>query len=105
MKMLVLSAFSLNMVDKPALIAVREVTLREAQRIAGQGLISSVGHVDTAAIFESLLGVPVHAARTSIFLEKGREAMIGQYCGPRLVPGTKELPAGGAIQWLIVKVC
>ena len=103
------NAFSLNMLDfspatcGQAVLRVRETSLDEARKLAA-GCKSAVGHPDTAAIFASQLGCPVEVARVTIQLSYGSSVLVGQYRGPRLAEGTKTLPDGATIQWLVVEV-
>lgn len=87
----------------PTTIIVEELSLGMASQLA-VGCTSCVGHADTAAIFSEVLGVPVPVARASITLEKGKEALVGQYSGPRLPEGSTTLPEGATIKWLKVTV-
>lgn len=102
------NAFSLNMLASlDASIVTREVSLAEAQRLAannGSPLASAVGHADTAAVFADVLNSPVEAKRTTVSLVPGDQVLVGQYSGPRLAEGARELPAGAAIKWVIVSV-
>ncbi|MBI3892772.1 MAG: DUF1874 domain-containing protein [Candidatus Wallbacteria bacterium] len=101
---LLLNAFSFNMLERfPASLRAREATLAEAREIAPM-LTSAVGHTETAAIFSTLLEVPVAVSRESVELMHGEEVLIGQYRGPRLPEGSTRLPEGATIQWLIVQV-
>jgi hypothetical protein len=102
--MVILNAFSLNMVAVPATIRVREVSTEEAARIAASSTSSAVGHADTAAVFSGVLGTPVEFNRVSVELPAGASALIGQYKGPRLPEGATELPPGATIQWMVVEV-
>ena len=98
------SALSLNMLGSfPASVDVREVSLEEARRLAGDHK-SLVGHPDTAVIFTGMLGVTVPFNRATIALEKGDVVLVGQYRGTRLPEGAKTLPEGATIQWLMVNV-
>ena len=68
-------------------------------------IISAVGHANTAAVFASILGIPVKANRVNVKLKSGPEgdvALIGQYIGPRLEEGATELPEGARIEWWMV---
>ena len=102
--MFLLNAFSLNMIVGNADIVVREITQEVAASLAS-GCISAVGHADTAAVFESVLGVPVPCNRATVVLREGDIALVGQYSGPRLPEGATSLPEGAAIRWLVVGVC
>lgn len=100
----VLNAFSLNMLaEMPASIKVEEVSREDAAALAAQA-VSAVGHTDTAAVFSSVLGVPVPANRATVSLAKGDRVLVGQYRGPRLPEGATTLPEGATIQWVVVTV-
>ena len=101
--MFLLNAFSLNMLGGNADIVVREITQVTAASLAS-GCISAVGHADTAAVFESVLGVPVPCSRATVALKDGDVALVGQYSGPRLPEGATSLPEGATIKWLVVEV-
>ena len=87
----------------PADIRVEEIPLARAREIAAAGFESAVGHPDTAAVFGLQLGVEVPSVRSTVSL-KGETVLVGQYRGPRLPEGAKELPIGATIQWLLVTV-
>lgn len=102
--MRLLNAFSLSMISHPAIIETSELTVAQTQSLLAEGFESAVGHADTAAVFGEVLGVPVTTNRVSILLEKGEEALVGQYAGPRLPEGATQLPEGATIKWLLVAV-
>lgn len=98
------NAFSLNMLGEfPASVEVEKVSRERAAEIA-KTATSVVGHADTAAVFSSVLGVPVPANRATVTLNKGDALLVGQYRGPRLPEGATTLPEGAAIDWLLVTV-
>lgn len=100
----ILNAFSLNMLGSfPASVKIEEVTLEQARAMATDAE-SSVGHADTAAVMSSMLGFTVPANRTTVVLETGETALVGQYKGPRLEEGATDLPDGATIQWLRVSL-
>lgn len=101
--MLLLNAFSLNMLNGNADVVVREVTQEVAAGLAAD-CISAVGHADTAAVFSHVLGVDVPCNRATVALKDGDVALVGQYSGPRLPEGATTLPEGAAIKWLVVKI-
>lgn len=104
LRMLILNAFSANMLSAfPAEVQFAELSLEEA-KAAAVDVQSAVGHADTAAVFSSVLDVPVLAARVNVTLKSGDVALLGQYRGPRLPEGATSLPAGATIQWLRVTV-
>ena len=101
--MYLLNAFSLNMLAGNADIIVREVSRKVAASLAADcNCVSAVGHADTAAVFASVLGVPVACNRATVTLKYGDVALVGQYSGPRLPEGCSTLPEGAAIKWMIV---
>ncbi len=103
--MKLLNAFSLNMIAAfPATITVEEISLDQTKSLAAAGLDSAVGHADTAAVFGSVLGAPVAAARVTVSLTTGETVLVGQYRGPRLPEGATTLPEGATIQWCLVTV-
>lgn len=102
--MLLLNAFSFNMVSLPVRVSAREISVEEAKDLLGADLESAVGHADTAAVFGAVLGFAVEARRVTVALASGDRAVVGQYRGPRLAEGATELPEGATIQWLLVIV-
>ena len=101
--MFLLNAFSLNMIVGDADVTVREVSLKSAASLAVH-CTSAVGHADTAAVFASVLGVPVPCNRVTVTLKDGDMALVGQYSGPRLPEGATTLPEGATIKWMVVAV-
>ena len=103
--MKVLNAFSLNMLATlPAAPRFSELTLEQVKDLLASGLESAVGHADTAAVFEDVLGLPVPAVRSTLLLSPGDSAVIGQYRGPRLPEGAHQLPEGATIQWILLEL-
>lgn len=82
----------------------RVISTDKAREIAVGGIESAVGHADTAAVYTQQLGVSVPAARVTLSLPKGETVLLGQYKGPRMPEGCKELPAGATIVWMLVTV-
>lgn len=101
--MLILNAFSLNMIVGDADVSVREISQATAAGLA-TGCVSAVGHADTAAVFSTVLGVTVPCNRATVALKEGDIALVGQYSGPRLPEGATSLPEGAAIKWVVVGV-
>jgi hypothetical protein len=112
--MILLNAFSANMLGAfPSSVTFTEISadsarlnLMLAAEEAGESefIRSAVGHADTAAVFASVLGVPVPCNRVTVTLTPGDSAIVGQYIGPRLAEGAKELPEGATIKWLLATV-
>lgn len=100
------NAFSLNMLKELNVdIAVRPIEIEDVKDFhADEELQSAVGHPDTAALFSALLGFIVPALRINLALEPGDRLIVGQYRGPRLAPGTTELPPGTTIEWALIVI-
>jgi hypothetical protein len=89
------NAFSLGMVPRHLLAFVRLSACGEPSR---EGLVSCVGHADTAAV----LGVPM--ARISVTLQPGDVLYVAQLRGGRLPEGCVTLPEGFGFDWIRVEV-
>lgn len=87
-----LNAFSLQMVDVPCSVHFEEVDALP------EGLISAIGHQDTA----NVLGVPMN--RINVHLSDGDIAYVAQLQGGRLPEGSKTLPEGFSFKFIKVKV-
>lgn len=100
-----LNAFSVNqLAEFPAGVRIARVTLDEARCLAARGVRSAVGHDSTAAMFSDQLGFGVPVSRSTIALEGGDRALLGQYRGPRLPEGVTTLPDGCAIEWFLITI-
>lgn len=103
--MKILNAFSLNMLaNLTTNIKTEEISLEEAKKLLSGEINSAVGHLDTAKVFSSVLGVEVPMNRTTVQLHSGETILVGQYIGPRLPEGATELPQGSTIKWVIVEI-
>ena len=100
------NAFSLNMLlSFDAVIKTQEISAEAAAEIVrNDGLISAVGHQDTAAVFSSVLGIPVQMSRITVSLDRGDVILVGQYSGIRLPEGATTLPPGSKIRWVLVTI-
>ncbi len=76
------------------------LTLADMQ---GREVRSAVGHADTAALFSTILGLPVPCERRGIELGCDEALLVGQYVGPRLPEGATELPDGAEVRWFLVQ--
>jgi len=102
---LLCNAFSLNMLATlNANITVRPLSVEDVRDFLADGLMSAVGHSDTAAIFSSGLGIEVPINRVDLSLATGDRMIVGQYRGPRLEAGATELPPGATIEWCLVVI-
>ena len=105
--MKLLNAFSLSMVEYPAVVRVSDLGgIGEVLKSKpAEGYFESfVGHAETAALFSRLLNEEVAVNRVSVKLARGETALVGQYAGPRLAEGATSLPEGATIRWLLVMV-
>jgi hypothetical protein len=98
------NAFSLSMLGPVdgATLQVSRLSLERAREVA-RDAISVVGHPTTRALFATALGREVACDRQSILLEPDDELVVGQYTGPRLAEGARELPEGATVDWFLVK--
>lgn len=80
-----------------------EINLAQAKELAVD-VPSAVGHTDTAAVFTTVLGLPVSTARVTVQLVAGDQVLVGQYSGPRLPEGATQLPEGATIKWVLVSI-
>lgn len=92
MKRYLLNAFSLQMINFPAVVNFEEIDSLP------DGLTSAIGHADTAAI----LGVPMN--RINVKLSKGDVAYVAQLQGGRLPEGSTKLPDGFSFKFIKVTV-
>lgn len=75
-----------------------------AKAFLKQNHISCIGHEDTASILSALLGTPIPFNRQTVTLAPGDRLLVAQYVGPRLLEGTKALPLGARIKFLVVSL-
>ena len=92
MKAFLLNAFSLQMVDVPCNVHFEEVDELP------DGLISAIGHQDTANVLE----VPMN--RINVHLSKGDVAYVAQLQGGRLPEGSTTLPDGFSFKFIKVTI-
>lgn len=111
MRVVIANAFSLNMLDLSEGLTDLEVYATSAESVregismaeeCGGEVVSIVGHSDTAALLSAELGREVPTNRVSYTMHPNDVLVVGQYQGPRLPEGTKELPAGAKIAWVRV---
>ena len=90
--MYLLNSFSLQMVDVPCSVHFEEVDELPS------GLVSAVGHQDTARV----LGVEPN--RINVHLSEGDTAYVAQLQGGRLPEGCTTLPDGFSFKYIKVTV-
>lgn len=89
-----LNAFSLQMVSENGGFTVKVEPVDQLP----QGLVSAVGHADTAAV----LGVKPN--RVNVSLSKGDTAYVAQLMGGRLPEGSTTLPPGFKFRYFRVTI-
>lgn len=117
--LVIANAFSLNMLrdrnqettyacEYAAIpLSMRPLTLNEAiaeVRLSGNngGYRSVVGHAELGPIFTEMLKTPVAVSRETYAMADDEMILVGQYTGPRLAEGTKQLPPGARIEWWLI---
>ncbi len=100
------NAFSLNMLAiLTASIRCVEISAAQAAEIImTEDVDSAVGHIDTAEMFASELGIQITPKRSTVTLVAGDEIIVGQYTGPRLPEGVTTLPEGATLKWVLVTI-
>ena len=90
-----LNAFSLQMLQGDATVRFTEV---DRKSLDLSGMVSAVGHADTAAV----LGVDCN--RVNVSLNKRDTAYVAQLVGGRLPEGATTLPEGFSFRFVKVEV-
>ena len=99
--MLLLNAFSLNMVSGDFSMSAHEVGVEFVKQ---QELVSCVGHQETCNVLSALLGREIKFNRATVALKPGDKCLVAQYVGPRLAEGTTVLPEGATISFKLVEI-
>lgn len=94
------NAFSLQMVDFPSAINVRDVSPCDVP----EDCVSCIGHADTAAVVSGILRREVTVNRASIKLAQGDVLYVAQLMGGRIPEGSTTIPDGMSIKFLMVSV-
>jgi hypothetical protein len=77
--------------------------LREKRETWGE-VVSVLGHADTTAVLNEVLGTSFEVNRVGLQLEAGDVLVVAQYNGPRLPEGAKSLPEGAAFRFFTVSL-
>ena len=101
----VFNAFSVQMVGMDFSVKGKEISLKEAQTLVGQGVDSYVGHPDTAVVLSSMLGRTIPAERRFGSIEIGETVLVAQVTGGRLPEGVTTLPEGMKLRFCLVTRC
>jgi hypothetical protein len=117
MNTVIVSAFSAKMLPRVTLnMTWRAISLDEARclcspeqkslfdNIEPDTITSAIGHADTAAVFSDMLGIQVLCNRIFVKLQQGTRLLLGQYFGPMIPDGARELPNGAKIEWWLVTI-
>lgn len=105
MKVYLTNAFSINMIQEDVKINFRKITSGTAKQILEDGdFIQAIGHPDTTAIVSSVLGIKLEPNRVTIEFHPTDWLIVAQYRGPRLQPGTTELPENASIEFWLVRI-
>ena len=101
--MFLANALSLNMVPEQ----FDNVTMH-IQKVAPSDVPANaesvIGHPDTARLVGGMLGRDIPANRVTVTVSPGDVVYVAQYRGPRLAPGTTELPLNASITFYRVDV-
>ena len=100
------NAFSLQMLASDIKDAHFEtITIDKMVSLAHDNtVISAVGHVDTATVLSSMLGVEIPQNRINLHLEKGDSVYVAQIMGGRLPEGATTLPENFSLKFIRVTV-
>lgn len=80
----------------------RRISHEEAAQFARDGVVSFIGHEDTARVLSGILGVNVPFRRAFGTLTPGEPVLVAQVTGGRLPEGATTLPEGVSLQfWLV----
>lgn len=104
--MYILNSFSLNMLSSlDTNISIKEISLDEAKTMTENvGIVSAIGHADTAYILSEMLDCDIEFNRMSVKLYKNDVALVCQFFGERLPEGCKKLPEGATIKFALVQI-
>ena len=100
MKKYLTNAFSIQMLPGPTTVRFEEIDVTEVPT----NVISAIGHADTAAVLQALLGFEVPMNRINIVLDKDTELFVAQLIGGRLPEGSTKLPEGFQFKFFRVRI-
>ena len=100
----VLNAFSLSMVQMPAIVQARILEREELKSRLAAGFESFIGHESLCPLLREMFDVSIFVNRQSVRLERGEEAVVFQYTGPRLPEGVTSLPEGSELVPMLITV-
>jgi hypothetical protein len=100
MKKYLTNAFSIQMLPGPTTVRFEEIDTTEVPT----DVTSAVGHADTAAVLQTLLGFEVPMNRMNVTLDENTEMYVAQLVGGRLPEGSTTLPEGYEFRFYRVQV-
>ena len=100
MKKYLTNAFSIQMLPGPTTVRFEEIDTTEVPT----NVISAIGHADTAAVLQTLLGFEVPMNRMNVALDENTELYVAQLVGGRLPEGSTTLPEGFRFKFFRVKI-
>lgn len=105
-KILLANAFSLQMLDSSVTNAQFEnidtIKMTELVKNADAEIISAIGHIDTANVLSSMLGVEICPNRINVHIAKGDSVYVAQIMGGRLPEGATTLPENFNLKFIKV---
>lgn len=94
------NAFSIQMLSGSATVKFNEIAPEDIPT----DVVSAVGHADTAAVLQTLLGFEVPMNRINITIDKNTELFVAQLIGGRLPEGSTSLPEGFKFKFFRVTI-
>lgn len=109
MSIIISNAFSLQMLnlDVDNDIQICHVRIEDVKAFLADNnnnFVSAIGHVDTANVVSSILGVPVPMNRINVKLTQNDSLIVAQIVGGRLPEGATTLPEGFKIKFVEVQL-
>ena len=100
MKKYLTNAFSIQMLSGSATVRFDEIDATDVP----SDVTSAVGHADTAAVLQTLVGFEIPMNRVSVSLDEFTELYVAQLVGGRLPEGSTTLPEGFRFKFFRVKI-
>lgn len=100
------NAFSLQMLNlkENNTVSITPMEFSDVKEMLAQGFTSCIGHLDTANVVSSLIGVEVPANRINVSLEGKSTLIVAQVTGGRLPEGATTLPEGFELTFVKVSL-
>lgn len=106
--MILTNAFSIQMLDTSKksshTVSFKETAVDDIKElILKNGVLSAIGHEDTASVLSHMLGLAIPANRVNIQLNND-PIIVAQIVGGRLPEGATTLPKGIEIKFFVVNM-